>query len=232
MMDRVGVPYGERFEEMVAELRGSGSIDLTYERRDPQRSLGAEAVELLESLSATGFPSSAMLGDCYVPNSRLAIGWRGVGEYAELGGACDINPIPVCLEMEVPVDSFANNDADSRLLNEMYVFDEITQYGETWMTALRFVPASKSLEVWYLDRDLPLSRMSIDYCEYLDYVLLTKGVDRWQLLFTSLDLSDPVMRRPLLRDVEIMIRLFPTLFPEQDYEPLRIRLEERLAGRP
>ncbi|MEV0701148.1 hypothetical protein AB0I53_25015 [Saccharopolyspora sp. NPDC050389] len=71
-------------------------------------------------------------------------------------------------------------------------------------------------------------RLDLDYAGYLEALRITKGTFGWQFLFADVSLSDDEFD-VTCQFMEIMLDVFPKLFPEHDYEPLRARLAERVG---
>jgi hypothetical protein len=69
--------------------------------------------------------------------------------------------------------------------------------------------------------------MDIDYCQYLRTLAITKGTYGWQKLCRDIASLDEDDMSGIRADMAEMLEVFPALFPDHDYEPLRIRLAER-----
>jgi hypothetical protein len=82
-------------------------------------------------------------------------------------------------------------------------------------------------EVWFLDHRHANIRLDLDYRDYLDNLILTKGATRWQYLFADVRLSDREFTR-VRESLETMLSIFPDQFPDHDYAALVARFEARL----
>ncbi|MDQ1039743.1 hypothetical protein QFZ75_006159 [Streptomyces sp. V3I8] len=124
-------------------------------------------------------------------------------------------------------------DDEKRLVAEFRTIDETPRSGAGLLTAIRVQKHVDPLQIWYYDKDL--SRypgnatdyvpLDIDYVEYMKNLAVTKGIFGWQYLFSDVSLSG--LDRQVVANLEAMLDIFPTVFPEHDYTPLRDRLEAR-----
>ncbi|GAA2929256.1 hypothetical protein GCM10011428_53120 [Streptomyces violaceus] len=101
------------------------------------------------------------------------------------------------------------------------------QSGTGFLAAVRVQPHTSPLEIWVWSPEVGPKRMDLDYCGYLDALLITKGAYGWQYLFTDVSLADDLFHQ-VVSNVEVMLGSFPELFPDYDYAPLAARLEARL----
>jgi hypothetical protein len=100
------------------------------------------------------------------------------------------------------------------------------QSGSGLLAAVRLQPHTSPLEIWASSPGTGPRKMDLDYCGYLDALLITKGAYGWQFLFTDVSLADDLFHH-VVSNMEVMLGLFPELFPEYDYAPLAARLEAR-----
>lgn len=134
-------------------------------------------------------------------------------------------------------DAVANNppplawegasDQERELFSQFHEVDGHPHAGNGFVVCVRLQPSTTPLEVWAYDPRRGPRRMELDYCTYLDALLVTKGTYGWQYLFTDVSFSDSDYQH-LGRGLRQMFDIFPQLFPNYDYEPLRARFEERL----
>ncbi|MGC5564320.1 hypothetical protein ACPYPG_15940 [Streptomyces sp. FR-108] len=126
------------------------------------------------------------------------------------------------------------SESQLRFLSELRFFDHTPRSGSGRLTYVRLRPGVAPLEIWYSavadigsDPYPPgFIRMDITYCQYLDALLLTKGTYGWQYLYTDVPLGRGDFRETV-GYLEGMLELFPEIFPQYDYTPLRDRLEAR-----
>ena len=117
-----------------------------------------------------------------------------------------------------------------QLLSELRSFDGTGATGVGHLSLLRIQPGVGSPELWFDATTKGYHRMDLDYPGYLEALRITKGTFGWQYLFTDVELDDGGEFDVAGQFMEIMLDLFPKLFPEHDYAPLRTRLAERRCG--
>ncbi|TDD50745.1 hypothetical protein [Saccharopolyspora elongata] len=109
-------------------------------------------------------------------------------------------------------------------------FDGTPHAGVGHLSMLRIQPGVANPELWFDATTKGYRRMDLDFPGYLEALRITKGTYGWQFLFTDVSLDDDGEHEVSGRFVEIMLEVFPTLFPDHDYAPLRARLAERRCG--
>ncbi|MFJ9866778.1 hypothetical protein [Streptomyces sp. NPDC101165] len=176
------------------------------------------------------------LGSCALRFMDLGAQWSTTGGLPEILGEYRIlHFYDVFDQLEGPEPLDDATEFQRQFLAELRHFDMTPRSGAGMMSFIRMQPNVSPLEIWFHDvadiggEPYPPGylRMDITYCQYLDALLLTKGTYGWQYLYTDVRLSDAgfhLARTYLTR----MLEVFPELFPEHDYAPLRARLEERL----
>ncbi|WP_327190340.1 hypothetical protein [Streptomyces xinghaiensis] len=125
-------------------------------------------------------------------------------------------------------------DAEKQLVSEFRTIDDTPRSGTGLLTAIRVQRHVNPLEIWYYDKDLSRSpehgsdfiRLELDYAEYMKVLPVTKGTFGWQYLFAPVSLRN--LGKRVINNLEAMLEVFPTAFPEYDYTPLQARLEARL----
>ncbi|WP_052848764.1 hypothetical protein [Streptomyces avicenniae] len=95
--------------------------------------------------------------------------------------------------------------------------------------------ASGNPEIWFsVNTSGTLVRLDLSYPQYLETLLLTRGLHGWQYLFA--DPHDPGFPEYFRLDIGRHIDLVARAFPEDDFSALRARYEAftraREAGRP
>lgn len=134
---------------------------------------------------------------------------------------------------EKPHDHPLENEltpAEHQRWSELRPFDGHPQGGTGEWVALRV--GASTPELWYYHPETTREnfagfRLDLDHDQYLRALAITKGTYGWQTLFcdtAALDEDDLSYVRPGLEE---MLALFPSLFPDHDYGPLRARLAER-----
>jgi hypothetical protein len=99
--------------------------------------------------------------------------------------------------------------------DQLRVIDDRPDSGTGHQATLRLQPGDSDPQLWYFHLGLGTLRMGINYQEYLDALILTKGTSGWQFLFCDItkelrktydfDVASPHMKT--------MLDVFPELFP-------------------
>ncbi|CAM03990.1 hypothetical protein A8924_5107 [Saccharopolyspora erythraea NRRL 2338] len=119
---------------------------------------------------------------------------------------------------------------ERQLYSELRSFDGTGETGVGHLSMLRIQPGVADPELWFDATTKGYHRMDVDYPGYLEALRITKGTFGWQFLFTDVSMHDEGQFAVSGRFMEIMLDLFPKLFPDHDYAPLRERLAERRPG--
>jgi hypothetical protein len=160
--------------------------------------------------------------------SRVSVAWRARGPFHATAGEFALAHIG-----EVLIRGFKGEPAAStassqeRLVHEFRPFDSTPVGGTGTYSALRLTGAADSSELWYFDLRQGPTRLEINYGDYLEALLRTKGLYYWQYLYAQPDPKNYGMRvsLPYLRDG---LAFLERAFPDDDLSDLRARLEERL----
>jgi hypothetical protein len=215
---------------MVDELKESGCADVQREDRGPDLSLHSrDAVAAFQTLARKGFGPDSLKSEleCHFPYSHLAIAWAGIGDLQDVGGEFSVSPIAASPDREVPGLYDGADDDHYELLEDMYIFDDLSWGGSGILVTQRFYPGSARPQIWYLDIYSPPLILDIEYSEYLDNLVITKGVSGWQLLLAAADLAGNLLSFGFREQLQTMLDVFSMVFPGHDYAPLRARLAER-----
>ncbi|MCT9142819.1 hypothetical protein [Streptomyces violarus] len=173
------------------------------------------------------------LKECYLRFSDLAAGWgAGMTEEDEdplFAGEFDLIPLVRALRDSAPVDRSPDPSSEQReFLSELRDFDVTSLSGTGKVASLRIRQGVvHNPEIWFSDGRGGIHQMDVDLCGYLDALRITKGTFGWQYLFTNVSLSHDRFE-VTARFLNEMLQVFPDLFPAHNYEPLRVRLAERL----
>lgn len=130
---------------------------------------------------------------------------------------------------DVPPHLAGDDTPDTRrqLFSEFRVIDDTPSSGTGTLSSIRLQGTSATPELWFFDVRRDVFRMEVDYCEYMRHLLLTKGAYGWQYLFTDAPLRDRDFKG-IVDGLKLMLQIFPEVFPNEDFAPLRTRLSERL----
>ncbi|WP_093147225.1 hypothetical protein [Saccharopolyspora antimicrobica] len=220
---------------VLEELRGCPEIRLAVaEQGELRENEGADRVfgELAEW---DGIALNPALKECHLRFSGLAAAWDVADpEYDEdslIAGEFHLDNIYRAIQFGPLVERLYDPTPDEvRLYTELRSFDGTPQAGVGHLSMLRIQPGVADPELWFDTTTKGRYRMDLDYPGYLEALRTTKGTYGWQLLFTEASLDDEGEFEVSGRFAEIMLEVFPRLFPEHDYGPLRARLAERRRG--
>lgn len=121
------------------------------------------------------------------------------------------------------IDSWKDEERFSS--SELRIIDEHPITGTGGFAGIRLRPGGEP-ELWWSTIQYADWKLDIGYREYMDALMLTRGVFHWQFLFTRAPLATEEfdgVRRLLKASLEEL----PVLFPQDDFGPLRRRFEER-----
>ena len=222
----------QRFLRLLDDLQAAEGIEVFYEERGDLEELTGEAPEAFALMEEwQGVRLAPELHRAFLRFSGLSCHWAVEGDRANLSGEFSLRHLPAALFATGEVLLHDDVPPSRRALYEEFrIFDEHPRTGAGTLAALRIPPVTPttiSPEVWYYDGSDGELRLDLDYAGYLDALLVTKGTNGWQYLFADVDLTETGLGS-VADDLRTMLDLFPSLFPEHDYEPLRERLAARL----
>ncbi|MER7078064.1 hypothetical protein SAMN02982929_03285 [Saccharopolyspora kobensis] len=244
LADGTAIENPTRHEELLAgalsELREHPAIDVLRDTLVVQPdAIGADAMPAAK-LAAESMEAGAMIADLSdvvvdpaiaesAPRfGRFAGHWRASDEAAGLAGEFRLPYFFGALFEPAPPLAWEGTPDDEReLLAQFREIDGHPRAGTGLIAAVRVEPHRTPLEIWVWDARIGPLQMDLDYLGYLEALALTKGTFGWQYLFTRASLAS-VDFRHTAKDMATMLRVFPELFPNHDYAPLRARLEARL----
>ncbi|MBC9728847.1 hypothetical protein [Streptomyces sp. TRM68367] len=221
------LPYERRLLHAIREVRESPFCDVKYEQVGAGGT-GLDPTGIFEMMAEEGFPLTERLKEAYFPYRYMALHWISADPEVSLVGDFSVMNIDTGSERKLlNLDDFAWYESDKALLSELSILDDISRGGSGQLATMRFLPGVSSPEIWYLDRFHTFVKLDLDYRDYLDNLIITKGVIGWQYLFADVSLNDSEFSNTL-DNIKIMLRVFPEHFPDYDYAPLQERLEARL----
>ncbi|WP_158897244.1 hypothetical protein [Streptomyces hygroscopicus] len=182
---------------------------------------------IFELMTEEGFPLTERLKEAYFPYRYMALHWCAADPDLPLIGEFNVMNIDASSEVKLPVHDFAWEKSDEKLLSELSILDDISRGGGGQLATMRFLPGVPSPEIWFLDRFHTFVKLDLDYRDYLDNLIITKGVTGWQYLFADVPLGDREYDSTL-ESLRVMLQVFPERFPDYDYTFLQARLEARL----
>lgn len=219
--------YEERYVAMLDELTDSSEVEVYHEERGPlEEGDAADTFQLIAD--EQGVTLDPSLHRTFLRFEDLSCHWgvrRGdtylTGEFMLYHLAAAM----LTVGLDIATDDTPADEAHR--ISELRLFDDQPRGGGDTLAALRIDPSMTSPEIWYYHGTRGLFKLDLDYNAYLDFLLITKGAYGWQYLFADVSLRD-LDFQAAAESMENMLEIFPDLFPEHDYAPLRQRLEARL----
>ncbi|WP_255954516.1 hypothetical protein [Streptomyces odontomachi] len=161
--------------------------------------------------------------------------WKTREDPPEICGEFSLINLDYALTSEDPGEAGAGTDFQRQFLRQLCPIDRSPRSGAGMQTYMRMQAGVPELEIWHSglfsveEPPYPSGfvRLDIDYCEYLDALLLTKGTYGWQFLFADVTLSGRELSDQA-KYIRRMLQVFPALFPQYDYASLARRFEARL----
>ncbi|MGP4019562.1 hypothetical protein [Saccharopolyspora sp. 5N708] len=222
--------YERRYVGMLDELSRAPEVEVLHEQRGPvEREVGDAAATL--TLIAEEFPGVALdptLDRCFLRFEAVSGHWGIERGDMYLTGEFSVRHLGAAMFATAEdLETEESTEFEAQLCEELRPFDEHPKGGGGTLAGLRIQPGVASPQVWFYNGTSSFYQLDLDYCEYLDALLVTKGTYGWQYLFADVDgrNMDFQFAAEGLRN---MLRVFPEIFPDYDYEPFQARLAERL----
>lgn len=225
-------PYEHKLVQMHEAVLGHERLSIFEAADDGIADLDVDAGPTLAGIAELyRMELAPHFRDSFVRFNRLWSRWRFETDRVRLNGEFRIGNLPVALATPPPPFSVNGTPPEMRRLHaELRVIDDRPDSGTGHQAAIRIQAGASDPELWYFHLGLGTIRMDIDYREYLDALVLTKGTAGWQFLYCDLtkDLRESYDVRTANRNLTTMLDVFPELFPGHDYSGLRDRLAARL----
>ncbi|MCD9877604.1 hypothetical protein [Streptomyces guryensis] len=233
-------PQEARYLRMLNELHDAEGIEVsdeTVEIDDEERhSLGvpmarrAEEFLLMAQSDAQwdGFVIDPQIAERGLRFFEIGSYWRCAKPLPKVSGEFFLRTFFDVLVSSPPKLAWKGTPEGERVLYSQFrVIDSHPKSGSGLLAAVRIQTDTTPLEIWVWDARLGAKKMDLDYCGYLDALLLTKGAYGWQYLFTDVSLADDLFRN-VTANLTDALEILPRLFPDGDYASLVSRLEARL----
>jgi hypothetical protein len=121
---------------------------------------------------------------------RVHAAWQTPGGGEAAGEICLKNLALVLSRFRPPLWDQTLTPSERRVLASLVIVDEQPYAGMGTATGLRITSPGSSPELWFYDSSRSfLGRLDLEYGEYLEAALATKGAFGWQYLFTGVNLS-------------------------------------------
>ncbi|MFD5750770.1 hypothetical protein [Streptomyces sp. NPDC127033] len=222
-------PFEERCEIILRELREATELDVQQARFGEVSQLLSDPAGIFRTLAVgENLPLSDRVQGCFFRHDEIAAHWWSRCTGSRLVGEFSLTHIMRAIVEHYMDDIWEGEDGWEReLYSELRFFDDTPRSGSGRMALLRATPGAMDPEIWFFDIRQGTMRMELEYPEYLDALLLTKGVIGWQYLYVDPAFSG-VGFASCAERLKEMLEVFPRLFPDHDYTDLRTRLQERL----
>ncbi|MFE3598879.1 hypothetical protein [Streptomyces sp. NPDC059142] len=221
--------FEEKYSRMLASLHVSPEMNVLVRTQGEIDETYGNSAEIFEKIAAwLGISLDPSLQRCLIRFNEVAAHWHIDQSPTELTGEFNLPFLLVALAHPSPHLGWDGMpETERQLVSEFKVIDSTPDSGVGHLTSLRIQECVTIPEVWFLDSTRGTYKLDVCYCQYMEALLLTKGTYGWQYLFADVSLGATEFEA-VENSMKQMLRLFPSLFPDFDYEPLRVRLAERL----
>ncbi|OKI32681.1 hypothetical protein A6A29_19540 [Streptomyces sp. TSRI0281] len=220
--------YEIKLRDTVKEVQECDSIRTNKYDRGPLAIYLKRAEDAFEIIrQVQDIPPPAGLGENFHRYSNLSFSWRALEPFDKIAGEFHIIHIAEAVvrgPQRSPIHPATTETG--RLIEEFRIFETHPVGGTGTYSALRLTHNEDSPEIWYFDIRQGPSRLHINYSDYLDVMLLTRGLYDWQYLFAKPDKDNYGMSvsLPYLRDG---LAFLAREFAGDDLSDLLDRLAER-----
>lgn len=216
---------------MVEELKDCENVNVLGHEKGPLADYLGTPEEALAFLREThGVTLNPHFEESFHRFSRFGLHWRGVGEKSSIGGEFYLVHILNAIIGGRPagLSSPKRSGRKSSLHSALRIFDSQPQGGVGTFAALRLRDGADEPEIWYYHMNHGSIRLDINYQDYLNNLLLTRGTYYWQYLFAGIP-SDYYNFEEISSGLGQAIEFLSDNFPDNDYGDLRSRLDDGLA---
>ncbi|GAA3727624.1 hypothetical protein GCM10022225_06220 [Plantactinospora mayteni] len=221
-----------RYRRMLDELQAAAGVEVFYEERgNVEEGLGEapDAFALFEEWHGIRLAPELRRG--FLRFDGISCHWRLRRGESSLSGEFSLRHLSAAFFATGEHLIHEDLDPERRVLYSGFrIFDEHARTGAGTLAALGIPPAATGLlspEIWYYDSSDGELKLDLDYAQYIDTLLVTRGTNGWQYLYADVDLTESGLAG-VGDDLRTMLDVFPELFPDHDYADLRTRLQERL----
>jgi hypothetical protein len=221
--------FEKRLVAMRDQLAGSDAVEVMASERLLVDDHGITAADAFANVAQWGGVTlDPSLQQCYFGFGGFSSQWRTVEPYPHVRGEFKLTDLPSAAVGAAPALAWEGSSAEERNLYAQFrVIDDMPVGGMGMLAAIRVEEGVSSPEVWYYYSHFGAVKLDLDYCGYLEALLLTRGASGWQYLFAGVSLADSRLTG-LAENLANMVDLFPRIFPGPDYGPIGERLAQRL----
>lgn len=213
---------------MIDQIEQSEKFDVSSKEIGPiSPSVGDAAKAFTRIEKRKNIHLSPALHRCFLRFSTLALYWRSPTQ-TQIAGEFYLPRITKALLGGPPKSLEGATREERDLYSQFRVIDFHPNGGTGTLGLIRLQPETPSPEVWFHDMNRGSYKLDIDYCGYLDALLMTRGYYAWQYLFADVSFRDNEFVR-VAENTRRSIDLLSSALPGTDYGPLEDRLAHRLA---
>ncbi|MFE0189029.1 hypothetical protein [Streptomyces sp. NPDC058989] len=222
--------FTERYDHMLQEMKANPAVTLDDEHRGERREYADDLDAAIAGVATrSGISLASKYRNYAFTEKSLGCRWKIPGGDYPLRGEMHLLDVFQALNgehAEVFLDSEDEDEEEEELFDELRIIDRTPYGGGGELAAIRRKAGTPDPEMWFYGGSDKPFRLDIGYCEYLDALLVTKGTYGWQYLFRDLSSDNPDLGAGGW-SVQMMLDIFPGLFPEHDYSDLQRRWEAR-----
>lgn len=224
--------FEQRLQKAVKELKGSAALEIQHlEQRPPAKHMRDAASALAMFGEFKGMTLPPGLGANFHRHSELHVAWRAKEPYAKVGGEFLLLHIGIGIAGAPPEwpTELARDDEERKVFQQLRFFDLQPDGGTGTRSAFRLAEDTDPTEVWFYDAfrgSRGFLKLDVDYGDYLDKLLLTRGIYYWQYLFADPGQGLPRLAR-VVKSLGSSIDFLARTFPGDDFSDLRDRLAAR-----
>ncbi|HEX7824359.1 MAG TPA: hypothetical protein VF477_05625, partial [Mycobacterium sp.] len=130
---------------------------------------------------------------CWMSFERLSVHWESVDQAAEeretVGGEASLVYLFDLASRGTDLVTEQASEKERELLRSLRVVDDQPAGGNGTFAAVRLVDRKLMPDVWFFDIRTGIHALDVNYCDYLDALITTKGGYGWQYLYADIDLT-------------------------------------------
>ncbi len=208
--------YRESFTALLIEIKSNNKIEVVSATKDipiTDEKSAFQALKLLEK--SVKKPISKYFLDFFDISRNTSIHW--IAKDSSVAGEFSLSGIRhMFSETDLSIEEMDENDRN--FLKHVGIVDGFPSSGMNKSTIINLNESEFPPRLYFYDRG-EYFMMTVDYAEYIDTLLLTKGMTDWQYLFCKLDSNYEPMGmdyRGLIKSINALEKLFP----DDDYTEL------------
>jgi len=220
-----------RLDAMLAALAASPRVRVHRQKRRSLSKRSASLDAVVRDLAESDIALHPALQRCWLPFAEYAVHWESASAKDEVvGGEIMVSYLYDVASNETDLITADTPAAQQAVLRGLRVIDDQPQGGNGTLAGIRLIDGTLAPDTWFFDARRGLFALELNYCEYLDAMITTKGGYGWQYLFTEIDLTHRDNQN-LQTELRRLLDFLSEAFPEDDYRELRERFAKRTSHR-